>query len=566
MKSDSVDPSRPPFWTHDIANQPPPLGEFNLFSADACLREAVEREGAGWASAALAGYGETLGHPHLRDLAGQANTHSPVLHTHDRYGRRIDEVEFHPAWHELLGTAVAAGAHAYDSDSRLSGAEVARAAAFYLTGQIENGIQCPLSMTHAAIPLIARYGDAAAGLEQWLPILLSRSYDPRPLPVAQKRGALLGMGMTEKQGGSDVRSNSSIAEPTGSTGIASYRIVGHKWFFSAPMCDAHLVLANTDGGLSCFLVPRVLPDGSRNAIRLQRLKDKLGNRSNASSEVEFQGAFGCLLGEEGRGIPTIIEMATRTRLDCVLGSAGMLRRALIEAIHHAQHRIAFGRRLIEQPLMKNLLADLSLESEASTAAGMRLAKNFENGSDEAAHLRRVLTPALKYWVCKRGITFAGEAMEVLGGNGYVEDSGMPRIFREMPLNSIWEGSGNVMCLDVLRALRKDGACAAVLLMELETARGGNRHLDAAIARLKSELVLSSDLTEADGRRLAESIALAFCASLLVRFSPAPLSEAYCASRLGADRSLQPGALPPGTAWDDILARSTAGIAPEPRVA
>jgi putative acyl-CoA dehydrogenase len=547
--------SASPFSTHDVANQPPPLEDANLYAIDACLREAVVRDGAGAASEALEDFGAKLGARETLRLAVEANANAPVLRTHDRYGNRIDEIDFHPAWHALMTLAVGHGTHASFCDPAGGGGQVARAAAFLMLGEVENGVQCPTSMTHAALPVIVKHRRSVPELDAWLPKLTSHHYDPRALPIAEKTGALLGMGMTEKQGGSDLRSNTTTAKRVGGTDLYPYRIVGHKWFFSAPTNDAHLVLAKSDGGLSCFFVPRVLPDGSRNAIRLQRLKDKLGNRSNASSEVEFHGALACLIGEEGRGIPTIIEMATNTRHDCVLGTAGMMRRMLIEAVNHARHRTAFRRTLIEQPLMKNLLADLTLESEAATLAAMRLAKIFESSGDErSAHLKRVLTPALKYWVCKRGIVFAGEAIEVLGGNGYVEESNLPRLFREMPLNSIWEGSGNVMCLDVIRALTGNGATAQALIDELGTAQGSHRDLDAAIARLEATIADPAQLDERQGRQLAESIAVTWCASLLARYSPPALGDAYCAGRLGAERSLQPGALPQGAALDAILGR------------
>jgi putative acyl-CoA dehydrogenase len=547
--------SASPFRTHDVANQPPPLEDVNLYALDACLRESVAREGAGAAGEALEDFGGKLGARETLRLAVEANTNEPILRTFDRYGNRVDEIDFHPAWHALMAMAVGHGTHAGFCDPADGGGQVARAAAFLMLGEVENGVQCPISMTHAALPVIVKHRGSVPELETWLPKLTSHRYDPRALPVAEKTGALLGMGMTEKQGGSDLRGNTTTAERVGGSDHYPFRIVGHKWFFSAPTNDAHLVLAKSGGGLSCFFVPRVLPDGSRNAIRLQRLKDKLGNRSNASSEVEFHGALACLIGEEGRGIPTIIEMATNTRLDCVLGTAGMMRRMLIEAANHARYRTAFNRRLIEQPLMKNLLADLTVESEAATLAAIRLAKIFEScGNEPSAHLRRVLTPALKYWICKRGIVFAGEAMEVLGGNGYVEESNLPRLFREMPLNSIWEGSGNVMCLDVIRALTGKDESAQALIDELETARGSHRDLDAAIARLKAVIVDPAKLDEQQGRQLAESIAVTWCASLMMRFSPPALGDGYCAGRLGAERSLQPGALPRGTAVDAILDR------------
>jgi putative acyl-CoA dehydrogenase len=504
-------------------------------------------------SAGLAELGERLGRRETQRLAEAANANGPVLRTHDRYGHRIDEIEFHPAWHALMGLAVEYGTHADFLGAPDGSRQVARAAAFLMLGEVENGVQCPISMTHAALPVIQKHRTSVLEFDAWLPKLTSRRYDPRVLPVDAKHGVLLGMGMTEKQGGSDLRTNETFAERTEEAGTYTYRLFGHKWFFSAPANDAHLVLARSTGGLSCFFVPRVLPDGSRNAIQLQRLKDKLGNRSNASSEVEFHGALGCMIGEDGRGIQTIIEMVMNTRLDCILGTAGMMRRALVEALHHARHRTAFKRRLIEHPLMKNLLADLVIESEVATLAAIALARHFEESADErSVLLRRVLAPALKYWICKRGIVHAGEAMEVLGGNGYVEESNLPRIFREMPLNSIWEGSGNVMCLDVLRALGAKRDSADALIDELESARGAHPALDAAIGRLARGFADPTGRDEAHARHLAEAIALAYCATLAVQYSSSAIGAAFCASRLGDERSLQPGALPRGADLDGIL--------------
>ncbi|HJT07124.1 MAG TPA: isovaleryl-CoA dehydrogenase, partial [Stellaceae bacterium] len=441
------------FTTHDVENQPPPLVNFDLFQSDRALHEAVAREGGGWAGDSLGDFGRLLGRAETIEWGFQANRNPPVLHSFDRFGRRRDAVEFHPAWHSLMSLAVGAGVHTAPWAEPKPGAHVARAATVHMLCQIEAGVQCPITMTYGVVPALKQQPDLA---QHWLPRLYSRHYDPRFLPAEQKTGALMGMGMTEKQGGSDLRANTSRAEPDGAGGPGqAYRLVGHKWFFSAPMCDAFLVLAQAPKGLSCFLLPRWTPDGAPNALRLQRLKDKLGNRANASSEVEFHDALAFLVGEEGRGIPTIIEMATYTRLDCALGSSGLMRQAVAQAIHHAQHRTAFQRKLADQPLMTGVLADLALESEAATALSLRLARAFDRQEDAGeTAFRRLMTPAAKYWICKRGIMLAGEALEVLGGNGYVEESVMPRIYREMPVNSIWEGSGNVMCLDVLRALQR----------------------------------------------------------------------------------------------------------------
>jgi putative acyl-CoA dehydrogenase len=541
------------FVTHEVLNQPPPLVDYDLYSTDRALVEAVEREGAGWAHARLAAYGARMGQAETFALGELANRHPPELELFDRHGRRRDEVRFHPAWHELMRLLIAEGLHTGPWAEPRPGAHVARAAAYVLHGQVEAGTQCPTTMTYGAVPLLRRELDLAA---VWLPRLFSRTYDPRSRPVAEKAGALVGMGMTEKQGGSDVRTNTTRAEPVAGGGRGGeHRLVGHKWFLSAPMCDAFLVLAQAPGGLSCFFLPRFTPDGEPNAIRLQRLKDKVGNRSNASSEVEFHGAAAWLVGDEGRGVATIIEMAAYTRLDCALGTAALMRQAVAQALHHAEHRQAFGRRLVEQPLMRNVLADLALESEAATALALRVARTLD-GEDlpaEAA-LRRLLTPVAKYWVCKRGAALAGEAMEVLGGNGYVEDGPIGRIYREMPLNSIWEGAGNVMCLDVLRAFAQAPELVEILEAELAPARGGDARLDRALGTLRAELADRTGL-EARARRLVERIALALQGALLVRFAPTPVADAFCASRLADDRGGAFGTLPPGIDVGAVIERA-----------
>ena len=467
-----------PFDTHAVFNQAPPFEDVDLFACDLALQEGLAREGGAFAAGSLAELGRRCGGREAQELARLANAHGPRLVSFDPAGRRIDEIEFHPAWHALMTMLVESGAHGAPWSDPRPGAHVARAAGYLLFGQLENGAQCPVTMTYASVAALRRAPALAAA---WLPTILAREYDPRPLPLAEKRGALIGMGMTEKQGGSDVRANTTGATPLAPgavpsgcaiDGVEAWRIVGHKWFFSVPQADAHLILARLDdaapGVLSCFLVPRFLPNGEHNAVRVQRLKDKLGNRSNASSEVEFCGALGWMVGAPGRGIPTILEMGSLTRLDCVLGSAGILRAALCHALHHARGRHAFGRPLSEQPLMQNVLADLALESEAATALALRLARCVDQAADPAqALLGRILTPAAKYWVCKRGPGFGAEAMEVMGGNGYVEDGPLARLYRELPVNSIWEGSGNVMCLDVLRAIGKSPQEArAVLEQEL----------------------------------------------------------------------------------------------------
>jgi putative acyl-CoA dehydrogenase len=554
------------FDTHAVFNQAPPFENVNLFSCDPALAEAAAREGAAWAVDELRALGARLGAADTLDLARQANVNSPRLVNFDRAGRRIDEVEFHPSWHKLMAMLIEAGAHASPWDSARPGAQVARAAQYLLFGQVENGSQCPVTMTYASVPALRQAGPIA---DKWLPKILSRQYDPRSLPIEQKTGALIGMGMTEKQGGTDVRANTTRAEPMdanaarqrfGAEGEGAWRIVGHKWFFSAPQSDAHLVLAQTSdegsAGLSCFFVPRFLPDGSRNEIRVQRLKDKLGNRSNASSEVEFAGATGWLVGKVGRGIPTILEMGSHTRLDCVVGSAGIMRAALTHALHHARGRSAFGRPLAQQPLMQNVLADLALESEAATAFAMRLARCFDEAADPAqALLGRILTPAGKYWICKRGPGFGFEAMEVVGGNGYVEDGPLARLYRELPVNSIWEGSGNVMCLDVLRAFGKAPETRGVLAAELALAGAGNAAYTAYCERLMADLSQPQD--EFGARRLAERIVVAVQAALLLRHAPAFVASAFVASRLAQDVGGAYGRLPDGVDCEAILARALA---------
>jgi putative acyl-CoA dehydrogenase len=521
-------------------NQPPPFEGRNLYLTDPALQHAVQREGGGWAHERLAAWGEVLGRAETFALAARANRVAPELRTHDRFGDRIDEVAYDSSWHELMRLAMREGEHCAPWLEPRPGAQVARAAAYLLHAEVENGTQCPLTMTYAAVPVLRKHASALPALaDRWLPRILGREYDARALPVADKTSALIGMGMTERQGGSDVRANVSAAERASD---GSYSLSGHKWFFSAPMCDAHLVLAQAPGGLSCFLLPRVLPDGARNAVRIQRLKDKLGNRSNASSEVEFDQATAWLLGEEGRGVAVIIEMVQHTRLDCAIGSAGLIRGAVAQALHHARHRRAFGHRLCEQPLMQNVLADLVLEAEAATALALRLSRTFEAGAGSEDHaLQRVATPALKYWICKRAPAALAEATEVLGGNGYVEECPLPRMYREAPLNSIWEGSGNVVSLDVLRAVQREPAVIDALCAELELSRGADARLDRFATELAASLRVARR-EDRDARRIAGAIATALAASLLVRDAPPPLADAYCASRL-AEPGAAFGALP-----------------------
>ena len=539
--------------THSVENQPTPLVDVNLFTSDRALGEAVVREGAGWAADGLAAFGARLGSAELIEAGALANRNPPVLRAFDPQGRRIDQVEFHPAWDQLLGLAVAEGLHSGPWAEPRPGAHVARAAGFYMLGQVEAGVQCPLAMAYGAAPLVARAPELGP---EWLPRLHSRRYDPSFAPAAGKAGVLMGMGMTEKQGGSDVRTNATRATPAGESG--AYRLIGHKWFFSAPMCDAFLVLAQAPGGLSCFFPPRWTPDGAPNALRLQRLKDKLGDRANASSEVEFTGAWARLLGEEGRGVPLILEMATYTRLDCVTASAGLMRQALAQALNHAAQRVAFGKRLADQPLMINVLADLALEVEAATALALRLARSFDAGDDpQAAALRRLLTPAAKYWVCKRAAPMIAEALEVLGGNGFVEESVLPRLYRQAPLNSIWEGAGNLMALDTLRALARAPAGRDAVAAELTSAHGGDPRLDRHAAETLK--LLRSDPDEASARIVCERLALAVQGALLVRSAPAAVTDGFCASRLGGPGGRVFGALPPGLDLKAIVDRAAEGL-------
>ncbi|MFE0677993.1 acyl-CoA dehydrogenase family protein [Streptomyces sp. NPDC058867] len=526
--------------THTVTNQPPPLVGHDVYTGDRALVAAVERHlGEGQLDEAreeLTALGRAAGSAQLQEWGALANENPPRLRTHDRYGHRIDEVDFHPAWHRLLGKGVAAG---LTSAWTRPGGHVRRAAAFVVWTQVEAGSGCPLSMTHAAVPALRADPDLAA---EWEPRLTSTVYDRELRPARLKAGALLGMAMTEKQGGSDVRSNTTVARPLPDG--ESYELTGHKWFCSAPMSDGFLVLAQAPGGLTCFLLPRVLDDGTRNPFLLQRLKDKLGNRSNASAEVEFAGTRARRVGEEGRGVRTVIEMVAATRLDCVLGSAGLMRQAVARAIHHCDHRRAFGARLAEQPLMRNVLADLALESEAATALGLRLAAAYDDGGEQERALLRLAVPAAKYWVTKRCTPVAVEAAECLGGNGYVEESGMPRLVRESPLNSVWEGAGNVQALDVVRVLRREPQALNACLREIGAARGADHRLDGAIKGLLTEL---ADLEGVEGRarRLAERLALVLQGSLLVRFAPSEVADAFCASRLGGDGGAAFGALPTG---------------------
>ena len=535
--------------THEVVNQVPPLVGHDT-ADDAALLEGLEREGAGWYAEELHRLGRLAGSEQAQQWGEQANRFEPELRTHDRTGHRVDEVDFHPAWHQLLDVAVSAGlAGAPWADDR-PGAHVARAAGFFAWGQVEAGHGCPVSMTYAVVPALRAQPELSA---QYEPLLTSRTYDPGLRTPSGKAGLLAGMGMTEKQGGSDVRANRTTATDAGD---GTWRLRGHKWFTSAPMCDVFLVLAQAPAGLSCFLVPRVLPDGARNAFRIQRLKDKLGNRSNASSEPEFDGTVAWLVGEQGRGVRTILEMVSMTRLDCVLGSAAGMRSAVVQAAHHARHRAAFGGLLVDKPLMRNVLADLHVESEAATTLAMRLAGAVDRGARGDAQEKafaRLAVAVGKYWVCKRQPPLVAEALECLGGNGYVEESGLPRLYREAPLNSIWEGSGNVQALDVLRALVREPASTEAFFAELDAARGADPRLDDAVIGLKAGL---ADLDDAEGRarRTVERMALVLQGSLLVRHAPPAVADAFCSSRLAGDRGLAFGTLPRGVDAVGLLAR------------
>jgi putative acyl-CoA dehydrogenase len=540
--------------THEVTNQVPPLAGYDPIAGDAALAEACVRHADDATLASLADLGRLAGSERAREWGRLADENPPRLRTHDRYGHRIDEVEFHPAWHELMRTAVEHGLAGAPWVDGAAAAHVRRAVGYLGWTQVEMGHGCPITMTYAVVPALRRAPELAARYE---PGLTSRDYRFGLTDPATKPGLIAGMGMTEKQGGSDVRSNTTraVAQADGSL-PGSYALTGHKWFTSAPMSDLFLVLAQLAEGVSCFLVPRVLPDGSRNVFHVQRLKDKLGDRANASSEVEFDGTTGWLVGEPGRGVPTIIEMVNMTRLDCVLGSAATVRAALTQAIHHADHRSAFGALLADQPLMQNVLADLAVESEAATALAIRLAAAVDAG--ESAFLR-LAGAAAKFWVCKRTAATVAEALEVLGGNGYVEESGLPRLYRQAPLNSIWEGSGNVIALDVLRAMGRSSDSLAAVTAEIELARGADSRFDDAVKRLSAELG-DPDQLPLRARRVAGLLALCLQASLLLRYAPAPVADAFCATRLGGDWGAVLGTLPAGTRVAEIVDRARIGSA------
>ncbi|MRJ23031.1 DNA alkylation response protein [Pseudomonas haemolytica] len=538
--------------THDVTNQPLSLDGTNLYRIDLPLQEWSRRFGAGWAESRIDAYGALAGGP-LMEAGFLANQNKPVFSSHDRYGHRIDLVEFHPAYHELMRTAVEHGLPSLPWAHSQSGAHVARAAMTYLHSQAEAGTGCPLTMTFACVPPLRLQPDLA---DLWLPKILNTQYDPRNVGIAHKAGATIGMAMTEKQGGTDVRANTTRAYPVGAGGPGqAYELVGHKWFCSAPMCDGFLTLAQTDKGLTCFLLPRHRPDDTRNEFYIQRLKNKLGNCSNASSEVEFRGALAWMVGEEGRGVPTIIEMVAMTRFDCMVGSSALMRQALTQASHHCAHRLVGGRVLNEQPLMQNVLADLALESEAALALSLRMGRALDHLDDEQeAKFARLVTAVGKYWICKRAPAMINEAAECMGGAGYVEDSILPRLYREAPVNSTWEGSGNVQCLDVLRALSKEPGVLETLFVELGDGHG-DKQLARHIEQLKSAFMDTQDI-QYRARQLTEDIAVALQAKLLLEAGNAAVSDGFIASRLGESSGRVYGTLPRGVDVEAIVARST----------
>jgi putative acyl-CoA dehydrogenase len=538
------------YTTHDVTNQPGVLENYDAYSTDSALRCAVTAQQACNTAVPLQAYGKVVASAELLAWAVQANRHCPELRTHDRFGHRIDQVEYHPAYHEIMRRAMQHQVHSIAWKD--SAGQVAHAALSYLHAQAESGTACPLTMTHACVPTLRLQPDVAA---QWLPKVLGSAYDERYMPVDDKRSATVGMAMTEKQGGSDVRANSTRAVPLSKPGAGQdYVLTGHKWFCSAPMSDAFLTLAQTDAGLSCFLVPRWWRDGTRNRFFIQRLKDKLGNRSNASSEIEYERTLATMIGEPGRGVASIMPMVALTRLDCAAGSAGLMRQALVQAVFHASRREAFGRKLIAQPLMRNVLADLALEAESAIMLTLRVARSLDPAADAAERLfARVATAVAKFWVTRRTPRFIFEAMECLGGAGYVEESVLPRLYRESPLNSIWEGSGNVQCLDVLRAVNREPGVLDALMVLVEANRGKDAQLDAGVHRIKTSLA-DAGVAEAGARRWVEDLALVLSAGELIEHAPPVVAQAYCRSRLGTDRSLEYGCLPADVPLDAVLER------------
>jgi len=540
--------------THEVLNQPPALEDYNLYTQDRALQDWVRAQGAGWAEDSLTAFGALAGRAETIELGFQANENPPVLDTHDRYGHRVDRVRFHPAYHELMRIALEHGLHSSPWTEPGPGAHVSRAAHFYMQMQVEPGHGCPVSMTFAAVPALRHQPEIAA---RWLPKVTARAYDPRNVPDGEKSALTIGMAMTEKQGGSDVRANTTRAYPLGAAGPGqAYELIGHKYFVSAPMCDAFLVLAKTDKGLSCFLLPRWRPDGEKNPLQIQRLKRKMGNAANASSETELRGALAWMIGEEGRGVRTIIDMVAATRFDCMMGSAAGMRQAVAQVTHHARYRSVFGERLDRQPLMQNVLADLALESEAALAFTLRMGHALDHLDDDHERLlARIATPVGKYWVCKRTAPHAAEAMECIGGSGVMEDCIMPRLFRESPVNAIWEGSGNVQCLDVLRAVEKEPAVMDAFLAELHRARGADDRFDRFTDALKDDLADTGDLVYR-ARDLVDRMALAMQGSLLLRGGNAAVAGAFCAGRLAPSASRQFGSLPRGVDVSAIVERAT----------
>jgi putative acyl-CoA dehydrogenase len=545
------------FRSHDVDNQPPPLVPYDAYATDTPLREALAREGGGWAEAQVAAYGPIAGGEAMA-LGVAANANRPTLHAYDRYGHRVDDVEFHPAYHRLMERAIEHGVTGFAwRNVQRDGAHVARAALMYLHNQADQGTSCPLTMTYACVPSLEQQPELA---REWTPRIVATTNDGRSGPGKGKTGNTIGMGMTEKQGGSDVRTNTTRATPVVVAGAGQlYELVGHKWFFSAPMSDAHLVLAQSDEGLSCFLLPRFAPEGTRNAVRIQRLKDKLGDWSNASAEVEFQGALAWMVGDPGHGVQTILQMVSLTRQDCCIGSASIMRQALVRAVHHARHRRAFGKLLVDQPLMRNVLADLALESEAATALAFRVARSVDASPRDAREraLARIITAIGKYWICKRCPPFVAEALECLGGNGYVEDFDVARLFRQSPLNSIWEGSGNIQCLDVLRALGKQPETRDALFAELDAVRGGNRVLDAEAASLRKLVAEEDGDVEARSRRLVERMGMALQGACLVRGGNVAIADAFCESRIGRGHGVAFGTLHASAPMEVLIERAWA---------
>ncbi|WP_417544901.1 acyl-CoA dehydrogenase family protein [Marinobacter sp.] len=540
--------------THEVVNQPPALENYNLYEQDIALQEAVQREGAGKAESDLKTFGALAGDAAIIDLGFRANNNKPTFNTHDRFGHRIDEVDFHPSYHELMRLAFENGLHSSPWTDPGKGAHVTRAAKYYMHSQVEAAHCCPVTMTFAAIPSIRKQPELAS---LWESRVLANNYDPRNVPDSQKSSVTIGMAMTEKQGGSDVRANSTLAYPVGTNGPGqAYELVGHKWFVSAPMCDAFLVLAQAPGGLSCFLMPRWRPDGTKNPWQIQRLKNKMGNVANASSEVELRGALAWMIGEEGRGVPTIIEMVAMTRFDCMIGSSAGMRQAVAQATHHCRHRSAFGSQLIDQPLMQNVLADLVLENEAALAYTMRVARALDNQNQEHERLlARLATPVGKYWICKRTPNHAYESMECIGGSGVMEDCIMPRLFRESPVNAIWEGSGNVQCLDTLRAIHKEPETLDAFFREAAEAKGADRRFDQFLAQLQNDFADISDV-QYRARNLVDRMALTLQVSLLLRNGDKAVADAFCASRLQSNGGMNYGNLPSGTDAAAIIKRAT----------